>query len=527
MERLTLFLLGALLLSTSGFAQDSETIEVRWSRGYKNSEIQFDYVTSLDSASFMTYGSTSRSLFSNAKYYYSRYDRLSMELIWQVEETINKYRDAPITFNSMVNYGQITYVFYQAYSKANDVRFVLLRTIDAEGNISDFIELDRITAKNAYTGGFKVSWNSSATSFAVVSFPEEDPKKEVQVEVKRFDLEGNRLGGASVTLDYASLNVGIIDLDYAINGDVYILAVRRPERTENEKRFFFAPNQEFFILHANPNDEVFQEVDLELKDKFVVGGIGVEADEIPGKVAISGMYSDKRFGSTSGMFYMTLDQSTIEPSTSDFINLREFDYINDGRTDGTSRARLKGLANETYVFRGMVPREGGGSLVLMEDYDLVVRTTQNGDRTVTTFYDYYYDNILAMMVDAQGEIERVSVIPKQQFSVNDGGVNSGFLLVRDRENFKFLFNDTPGNDQRWAKNQAPMSMAASHKANLVQVTLKPDGTLVYTPLIENRKEKAILMPRRGRSYLGSPGEAVIPGSKRGKWVFMSLRPERN
>jgi hypothetical protein len=111
--------------------------------------------------------------------------------------------------------------------------------------------------------------------------------------------------------------------------------------------------------------------------------------------------------------------------------------------------------------------------------------------------------------------------------VNDGGVNSGFLLVRDRENFKFLFNDTPGNDQRWAKNQAPMSMAASHKANLVQVTLKPDGTLVYTPLIENRKEKAILMPRRGRSYLGSPGEAVIPGLKRGKWVFMSLRPERN
>ena len=113
------------------------------------------------------------------------------------------------------------------------------------------------------------------------------------------------------------------------------------------------------------------------------------------------MYSDKRYGSTSGMFYMTLDQSTIEPLTSDFMNLREFDYINDGRKDGSARARRKGVANESYVFRGMVPREGGGSLVLMEDYDMVVVTTQTRNGTVTNYY-YYYDNIWAMMVDAQG-----------------------------------------------------------------------------------------------------------------------------
>jgi hypothetical protein len=51
--------------------------------------------------------------------------------------------------------------------------------------------------------------------------------------------------------------------------------------------------------------------------------------------------------------------------------------------------------------------------------------------------------------------------------------------------------------------------------------------LDYLPLLDNRKEKVVLNPRQGRSYLGLPGEAVIPGQKRGKWVFMSLRPERN
>lgn len=514
------------MLSTTISAQNSETIEVRWSRGYTNREIQLDYVTSLDSANFMTYGSTSRSLLRKAKYFYARYDRQSMGQLWQVEEVIDKYRDAPLSFHSMVTFGQTTYVFYQAYSKADDVRYVLLRTIDADGNISDFIELDRITAKRAFMGDFKVSWNYNATSFAVVSFPEEDRKEDVQVEVKRFDREGNPLGGASVKLDYASRTVSMMDVDYAINGDVYILAARRPDRAKNEKRQLFAPNQEFFILHADPSDEVFQEVDLGLKDKFVVGGIGVEADQIPGKVAISGMYSDKRYGSTSGMFYLTLDQTTIEPLTSDFMNLRDFDYINDGRKDGSARARRKGEANESYVFRGMVPREGGGSLVLMEDYDMVVVTTQTRNGTVTTYY-YYYDNIWAMMVDAEGEIERVTVIPKQQYSVNDGGYRSGFLVARDGANFNFLFNDTKGNDKRWAQQQAPRIMNKPSRAVLVQVTLKPDGTLDYVPLVDNRKEKAVLIPRRGQTYLGLPGEAVVPGLKRGKWVFMSLRPERN
>jgi hypothetical protein len=99
--------------------------------------------------------------------------------------------------------------------------------------------------------------------------------------------------------------------------------------------------------------------------------------------------------------------------------------------------------------------------------------------------------------------------------------------VRDGENFKFLFNDTKGNDKRWANGQAPRKMNKPNRAVLVQVTLKPDGTLDYAPIIENRKEKAVLIPRRGRSYLGLPGEAVVPGFKRGKWVFMSLSPERN
>jgi len=88
MKRFALFIVGAVLLSAPCLAQDSETIEVRWSRGYKNREIQLDYVTSLDSANFMTYGSTSRSLLRKAKYYYARYDRQSMGKFGRLKKSL-------------------------------------------------------------------------------------------------------------------------------------------------------------------------------------------------------------------------------------------------------------------------------------------------------------------------------------------------------------------------------------------------------------------------------------------------------
>lgn len=526
MKRFGLFLLGTLLLATSLLAQDAKSIEVNWSQDYKNSELKFDFISGLDSSVFTSFGSTSRLLLNDSKYYYACYDRFSMKQIWQVEETIETYRDAKMTFHSMESIGQTTYVFYQAYSKENDVRYLLMRTIDAEGKLFDVIELQRFNAKRAYMGGFKVSWNNNATSFAVVSFHEEDLNEEFQIEVNRFDSKGNKLDSASVKLDDASRNVRIMDLDYSINGDVYILAVRRPENNENDKRKIGAKNKEFFILHLNPNDQVFKEVDLGLNDKYVVGGIGIETDQIPGKVAISGMYSDIRYSSISGMFFITLDQSSIEPVTKEFINLREFLYLNDGDTNRTALARLNVAVNKSYVFRGIVPREGGGSLVMIEEYDMMVSTRSNGS-TITTYYHYFYDNIWVMMVDDLGKIERVSVIPKRQHTINDGGIYSGFLLLRDHKNFQFIFNDKRGNDQKWAQNLMPKPMVAPRSANLVQVTLVPGGKLIYNTLIESSKEKAVLIPSRGRSYLGLPGEAVIPGIKRGKWVFMSLSPERN
>jgi len=90
-----------------------------------------------------------------------------------------------------------------------------------------------------------------------------------------------------------------------------------------------------------------------------------------------------------------------------------------------------------------------------------------------------------------------------------------------------LFNDAKGNEKRWMEQQAPRAMNKPTNAMLVQVTLKPDGSMDYVPLIDNRKERAVLIPQRGKSFIGLPGEAVIPGLKRRKWIFMSLRPEPN
>jgi hypothetical protein len=172
----------------------------------------------------------------------------------------------------------------------------------------------------------------------------------------------------------------------------------------------------------------------------------------------------------------------------------------------------------------MLPREGGGSVVMMEDYYVdVIRWVRNG--VATEIPQYHYANITAMLVNAEGGIESISVIPKHQYSVSDDGFVSGFLVARDGENFNFLFNDAKGNETRWLEHQAPRTMDEASKAILTQVTLKPDGSLNYVLLVDTRKQGLFLIPKRGKSSIGLPGEAVIPGRKRAKWIFMHLRPE--
>ena len=509
-----------------GQSADPEVYELRWSRQYPNREIQLDYVSALDSTSFTTYGSISGGLFSKPKNFFARYDRETMSQLWQLEEVPEDYQGLPVVFRRMITVQETSYVYYSAYSRAKDKRYVLLRTINANGDISNLKELLQVPAMRIRECNFSVAWDASQKGFALVSFPDVALREEVQVSVHRFDREGEELGSQIVRIDYSKRDIDFVDVDYAINGDVYLLAVRRAERNRGDLRGFAQPNREFLILHADSDDELFQEVDLGLAGKFIVGGVSVEADQIPGKVNITGMYSDLRYGTTTGMFYLTLDQKTLQASSADFESLRDFELINSGIRDGMARARRRGVANEEFRFRESVPRLGGGSLVVMEDMDVRVVTTTNRGVTTTTYY-YYYDNIWAMLVDAQGQIEKVVVLPKFQYSVNDGGRFLGFELARDGQDFLFFFNDAKGNQKRWAEGQSPRVMRQAARGCLAMVRMKPDGSLTYHEVIDNPKERSVLLPTRGTTFIDYPGEVVMPGLKRGRWVFMSLRPERN
>lgn len=509
-----------------GQSADPEAYELRWSRQYPNREIQLDYVSALDSTSFTTYGSISGGLFSKPKNFFARYDRETMSQLWQLEEVPEDYQGLPVVFRRMITVEGTSYVYYSAYSRTKDKRYVLLRTINANGDISDLKELLQVPAMRLREGNFSVAWDASHKGFALVSFPDVGLREEVQVSVHRFDREGEELGSQRVRIDYSKRDIDFVDVDYAINGDVYVLAVRRADRNRGDLRGFAQPNREFLILHADSDDELFQEVDLGLTGKFIVGGVSVEADQIPGKVNITGMYSDLRYGTTTGMFYLSLDQKTLQASSADFESLRDFELINSGIRDGMARARRRGVANEEFRFRESVPRLGGGSLVVMEDMDVRVVTTTNRGVTTTTYY-YYYDNIWAMLVDAQGQIEKVVVLPKFQYSVNDGGRFLGFELARDGQDFLFYFNDAKGNQKRWAERQSPRVMRQAGRGCLAMVRMKPDGSLTYHEVIDNSKERSVLLPTRGTTFIDYPGEVVMPGLKRGRWVFMSLRPERN
>lgn len=95
-----------------------------------------------------------------------------------------------------------------------------------------------------------------------------------------------------------------------------------------------------------------------------------------------------------------------------------------------------------YVFRDMIPQKDGGSIVLMEQSYLEIRTSTDSKGIVT--YNYYYNEngVVAYKIEADGTIGWKTYIHKQQATRNDGGFAISFGHLWNDDNVVLLFHDS-------------------------------------------------------------------------------------
>ena len=155
-----------------------------------------------------------------------------------------------------------------------------------------------------------------------------------------------------------------------------------------------------------------------------------------------------------------------------------------------------------YVMRQTEVLSDGSIVGSLEQYYVVVHTYTDPKTGATrTTYTYYYNDIIAFKVAADGGFEWLTKINKTQISSNDGGYLSSYLRFLDNGKMCFVFNDNVNNYDEAGKFLKPeriSSASFSKKRNvvaIVEVDLA-DGDYDRRSFFDRKEIASILVPKQ-------------------------------
>lgn len=410
------------------------------------------------------------------------------------------------------------YMLFNAYDKEADKRYLLVRQVDEYGKISEVRELEAADAYHRNRGGFTEKLSIDSTKVLVYSDPGEGKKDNEQFDVSVYDNDFQLLWDKEVELPFTNKYFQIVDQVVTRAGDVFILGYAEPDKTKGESKERNSSNKDYKLFRIGKGEDLAS-YDLDLSDKYVSSGFLHDGFGDKGnQLVIGGFYSLKREGEIGGSFFITMDEKSMEinsSNTQDFSDQFMADLISE-------RKVRKGKELSAFKFKNILPKanDDGAYVVAERDFVFVTTTYMSSGPgmagSTVTHTNYVSGDIIILDINTDGIIKWTSFIPKTQGSTDDGGIFLSYLLLNDNDQLKFIYNDNKKNLDRPADHKSLKSVHNFKKSVARCATVHPDGKVTYSKLFSNKKNKAILMPKR--SYQVNPHNVLLFASK-GFWFF--------
>lgn len=511
-------LFGLISLQLSGQSTVSSSASyLQWGPAYRLNQLRVQGIVGTDSKHFYTVG-TRPILAKPDRVLVARYQRGTSVQEWQSEIEGFRYegRIARLTSVQVVK-GEF-YLFYQAYSPEDRARTLLMMKVDSAGDAGQVVALDKVDSRALAEANVDVVWSRDSNLFALYSEPATqliNREAEIQAVVYNRDLEEQWRTRFPLQRRNAFFTVTGKALTNA--GEFYLVGYKSPDIREGERRQLGAANRDYLLYRFEGKKDEAQEVDLGLKDLFVVSGVGLQVDRTPQAIDVSGFYSDRRYGTTTGAFYFTLDPKTLEPLKTSLEPFSE--ELKRGMSFGL-RGRGKRPVQADFEFREFLRRADGGSYIIAEVYYMYIQQVTNSKgQVVQTNYIYSYLDVVVLSISPEGDVEYMALVPKQQVTRNDNGRYSGVAwTVRDSD-LILIYNDARKNETRWSSSRSMRVMSNASAGQLVAVELTEGGELHYHVLQSNRKGRFRPMPRYSRGFTGNQGTAVLFSMQGNRAVF--------
>lgn len=298
----------------------------------------------------------------------------------------------------------------------------------------------------------------------------------------------------SIELSYASKDFISSKKDIDNDGNFYLIGRKFLNKTEEKESADISgqKNKCHLLTFRNKGTE-FKDFEISLSDKYIFE-VQIEFNSVKNIIA-SGLYSeDKVNPSAKGAFYFEIEYSTQNMIKSNF---KEFpDEILNKNHEADNKKKKENLRN--FELDDLIYKEDGSTVLIAEQYSEynmpITKYGPNGQVINTTEYHFYYEDILVINFDKNGEMTWACKIPKFQHTINDAGAFSSYVCAEHNNKLYFIYNDHPKNILNQNSGKI-FPMGRGPEVAVAFVEIMADGKITKELLFSQEKDEIIIRPK--------------------------------
>lgn len=312
---------------------------------------------------------------------------------------------------------------------------------------------------------------------------------------KVINLQGIKVADEDILIPKRWL---LEDISVAVNGDL-ITTTSLPKRNISSN----TPQISQLILkryskRTNSIDSLF----IDLTDQGLIE-FDVSIDDLNEQIVLGGFFTANNNDAANGYFYATIAIKDMS------LQDQRFEMFNE---DLLRSVRPNLLRNRNQVedlaLQCLIPRRDGGALLIGESLRTTTETSARAG--FTGFYtpisgtNHYFNDILMLSINPNGDLLWENVLQKNQFSENDNGYYSSFGLININKELNLLFNEE-----------------ISNSANLSTYTLGSDGEFNIKSIINANEYNLLIAPKHSKQIAANT--IVLPAfNKRSAMVLIMV-----
>jgi len=404
-------------------------------------------------------------------------------------------------------------VFASLYDKKLDENQLYMETYDKR----DFRPEQRLTKialipaeKARRSGSFDVKVSPDKSKVLVYMAKPNDKGANRTFAIQVFDSDMKPVWSKEIILPYSNddFSVGQVEIDN--DGNVVGLGRKFAEKQEaTDLTRAGRPTYENHLLVLTKDDEALQDHPIVVVDKFLQDmTLKIGAN---GNIVCGGFFSnnsDLSIWSIRGTFFLSVDPQTkqvVHESYKDFSDNFITQYMTGKEAKkAAKKADRKGEEMELpdYVLHDIIVNADGSAVMIAEQYHKELHSVSPPAGpgvmvNVTTYnsYLYYYNDIIVVSIDPEGEIKWASKVPKRQCSANDGGRYSSCAVEVKGDNIYLIFNDSGKNLSLRPGDKINRFDIKGKDALTVLVTLDSNGNVAREALFPLDIRDVILRPK--------------------------------